>query len=200
MGNSVKKTDRPTREAFVKWLQISALPNLEQLSEWPKGVTKDDYFWSEAVWPSRVIVKAEVFSQEFRAHKAGDGTAIFRYAQQNREALRRNWVIRQLISWRLENTPESERLFKKFVRAYWSRQGNRQIINMVQIIKRDIEIYSASLSHPRGTRTAYLANRFGLSSSGIKAVLIHYNKAYERWAESNDAYLWVSTNLPVSPS
>ena len=197
MGNSGNKTERLTREAFVKWLQSSALPNLAQLPEWPKGVTKNNYFWSEAVWPSLVLAKSEVFSGEFRAHIAGDSAAIFRYARQNREALRKKWVIRQLISWRLENTRESEQLFKRFVRAYWSRQGKRQASNMVQTVKRDIDIYSASFSLPRGARTAYLAQRFTLSPSGIKAVLKNYNKAYERWSQSKTAYLWVSTNLPA---
>jgi hypothetical protein len=190
----------PTPEVFVKWLQNEATPLLGRLPEWPMGVEKYTYFDSEAVWDTAtVLATIEEPSELARAHRNGDPEAIFRFAKSNRKALLAKWVQRQLVEWRISNTPQSGRQFKKFMSAYWNQQGHRNIRTMVEKIELDQAIYSDSLTWPKGSRVSGLSRKFNVSEDRVKDVLKHYKSAYLRWMKSKRAHLWLSTTAPSSP-
>lgn len=185
--------EKPTREDFVRWLRDDVNPRLKQLNEWPMGVDEYTYFDSEAVWDVRVLATIEQPSEFAVAHRNGDTEAIFRFAKSNRKALGAKWVLRQLIEWRLTNTPLSKRQFDKFMRAYWSQQGHRRVKTMLDSIEMAQDIFSDSLTWPKGSRVSGLAKKYPAGPDRVKDVLKHYKKAYLRWADTKQARLWLTT-------
>jgi len=184
---------KPTVEAFVKWLETKALPNLKQLTEWPMGVTKYTYFRSEAVWITRVLATIEEPSALANEHRNGDPKAIFIFAKTNRKALFAKWVQRQLVEWRLTNTKQSKEHFDRFMRAYWSQQGKRTISTMIKIIADDQAIYRDSITWAGKSMVNGLVKRHTVSRDRVKDVLKHYRAAYRWWQKSPDAHLWLTT-------
>jgi hypothetical protein len=125
----------------------------------------------------------ELFEVLYRkAHEGGDPTAIFEFARDDREALKASWVVEQLLAWRKEGSEEAKRLFNRFMRAYWSHQGQRDDAHMLEMIERDQAIYWEFCS--RGPQTTWqqmiatLAAKHGIGTESVRPVLKHYNKFY----------------------
>ena len=69
----------------MRWLQNEVNPRLENLPEWPVGVTKYTYFESEAVWGIRILATIDNMDlvELANAHRKGDREAIFTFAKSN---------------------------------------------------------------------------------------------------------------------
>ena len=175
----------PTPEDFIEWLQKEAVPRLEGMPVWPKGATRFDYFQSEASWNVRIHFDMEQFESAYKdAHESGDKAAIFEFARDDRESIKREWVIEQLVAWRLSSRAEGKRSFEKFMRAYWSQRGTRNRRTTLEIIKRDQSVYKDSLSWTNGPRIAGLAKKHTMSKDNVKDVLKHYRAAFRQWKSS----------------
>lgn len=174
-----------TPEDFIEWLQKEVVPRLERMPVWPKGATRFRYFSSEASWNVRIDFDMEQFESAYKeAHEAGDKVAIFEFAKDDRECLKRKWVIEQLVAWRLSSGGEGKRSFETFMRAYWSQQGTRNSLTTLEIIKRDQSVYKDSLSRTNGPRIAGLAKEHTMSKDNVKDVLKHYRAAFRQWKSS----------------
>jgi len=173
-----------TEEEFLTWLN-EAVVLLSQSKPWPKNATRFRYFHSEASWNIRTHVDIEQFESAYKeAHESGDKAAIFEFARDDRESLKREWVIEQLVAWRLSSRAEGKRSFEKFMRAYWSEQGTRKSLTTLDIIKRDQSVYKDSLSWTNGPLIAGLAKKHTMSKDNVKDVLKHYRAAYMQWKSS----------------
>ncbi len=123
--------------------------------------------------------------------------AIFEWARDSYEALMAPWVARQLVEWRLEGTPQAKRKFDRFVRAYWSERGKRTGRTTLDIIRRDQEIYRASLHRGRKiSREDWIAGQaeaHRVSVETVKDVLKHYSRHHRQWTAGE---LWPFPRLP----
>jgi hypothetical protein len=196
----------PTPKAFLVWLREAA-NRLSKQKPWPKGATRFGYFQSEVCWNlsraeqidhyDRLTFSIEDFESSYKsAHEKGDSKAIFAFAKDNREALTRPWITRQLVEWRLDDSRKSKRYFDRFMQIYWSQQGTRKGKTMIAIIRRDQAVYAASLRHdptkPKKGLLFDLADRFPMSQDSIKDVLKFYGQFYERWRTLPDTRIYLS--------
>ena len=177
------------------------------LTAWPKGVKRFTYFKSEVCWNltrpddtdyfDRLTIDMDEFESSYKtAHEKGDNKAIFDFAKNNREALNRPWIIRQLVEWRLSESRKSKRRFDRFMQTYWSQQGTRKLKTMMAIIRRDQAVYAASLRHkptkPKKGLIYDLAERFPMSRDSIRDVLKFYGQYYERWRTLPNTRIYLS--------
>lgn len=200
---STKRDSTP--QAFLSWLK-EAITSLSKLKEWPIGVTRFTYFDSEACWNLRPDLKdtydpltfsMEDFESSYKAaHELGDPRAIFEFAKDNREALKREWVVSQLVSWRLNPSTQTKKQFDKFMQAYWSQQGKRSHKNMLGIIKRDYQVYRDFVqkysSESRKSALSKLSDEHRMSTDNTKDVLKFYGQFYTRWKTSRATRLYLS--------
>ncbi len=192
--NAVKQSE-PTPEDFLEWLEKEAVPRLAGMKVWPMGATRFTYFHSEACWNYQVLTTVEIVESEHAdRHISGDRKAIFEFAKSNREALYKDWVVRQLVDWRLCG---EQQLFDKFMRAYWSQQGKRTAGTMLNKIKRDLAIYKDSISVISTSLNKELANKHDIGPNTVKEVLRHYRAAYDWWKASKLSRLFRSTHSPA---
>lgn len=193
------RSGEPTNMDFVEWCKTVALPRLAQLTQWPIGITRRNYFDSDAVSSYSVVATCEIGKHRFaEAHKNGDSEAIHKFAKVNRMALKEDWVIRQLVAWRLEGTGESKRQFDKFMKTYWQSQGKRSVETNVRVIAEDVAVYADSLLPSKGNLVNALSAKHIMSRDRVKLILKMYRKAYSRWKCSLSAKLWLSTSVPSS--
>lgn len=196
----------PTPKDFLVWLNEAA-KRLAKQRPWPIGAKRFEYFESEVCWNlsrpeeadyyDRATFSMDDFESSYKsAHESGDPEAIFDFAEHNREALTRPWVVRQLTEWRLIESPKSERQFNRFMQVLWSRQGKRKAHNMIGIIKRDQRVYKAFLqsdqSKPKKVCISDLAQQFSMSQDSVKDVLKFYGQFYERWRKMRDTRIYLS--------
>lgn len=175
----------PTPKAYLTWLREAA-DRLARHQSWPKGVTRFGYFQSEVCWNisrpeepdhyDRLTFSMDDFESSYKnAHEKGDSKAIFAFAKDNREALTRPWVTRQLVEWRLIDSRKSKRDFDRFMQIYWKQQGTRKSKTMIAIIERDQAVYAAYLRYdstkPKKELIYHLADRFPISRDSIRDVL-----------------------------
>lgn len=195
----------PTPKAFFTWLK-EATNRLSKQKPWPKGATRFGYFNSEVCWNlrpdlgdsfDRLTFNMEDFESAYKAaHENGDPHAIFEFAKDNREALNREWVVSQLVKWRLSNSTKGKRQFDRFMRAYWSQQGKRSHKNMLSIIRRDQQVYRAFVNQTQSeSRKAVLldlAQKYRMSQDNVKDVVKFYGQFYKRWKSSPDTSIYLS--------
>ncbi|MEE8302373.1 MAG: hypothetical protein V3S24_08060 [Candidatus Tectomicrobia bacterium] len=128
--------------------------------------------------PPRRPAHEEQISESYRqAYEDGDVKAIFEYAQDDRDALKADWVTDVLVKWRNEGNRKKKR-FDKFMRAYWTHRGRRDDRNTVAIIKRDQEIYRAILHRdstvPLKVTVLTLSEKHHVGVETIKNIRKHY--------------------------
>lgn len=195
----------PTPRAFLVWLKEAA-SRLAQTKPWPKGATRFGYFKSEVCWnlrpdleghEDRLTFNMEDYESAYKtAHESGDTNAIFEFAKDNREALSRDWVISQLVKWRLSDSAKGKRQFDRFMLVYWTRQGNRTRKTILGIIRRDQRVYKAFVGRDRvlsmKVALSDLSDRYIMSPDSVKDVLKYYGQFYNRWKNSRNTRLYLS--------
>jgi hypothetical protein len=188
-------SQEPTEQLFVQWLSEAA-HRLSALPTWPLGAGQFTYFDSEACWqPARILSTVDLRDLgDEAAYMAGEEEAIFHFAKGNRDALRHIWVIEQLEAWRCEGTKDSKRKLRRFISAYSDDGVKRMPQNILENIKRDQDIYRDSLSdsfrNGQQRLVSALSDKYMLGENGIKDILKHYHKAYDRWRLSKRARLY----------
>jgi hypothetical protein len=154
---------------------------------WPLGLTAFTYLKSAAWWALERGVIVEIIDSPCEAaYKSGDTDAIFRFAKENREALLKDWVVRELVNWRL---CEDKKKFDKFMRAYWTTHGHRSHENTLSTIRLHQCIYRDSLDWTDGPMVRGLAAKHRQGQNTIKLVLKRYSAAYKHWSKSKLTHL-----------
>jgi hypothetical protein len=194
-----------TEAQFLEWLQ-EAVDRLAKTKPWPMNANQYTYFHSEACWNLRpdlenyaeqIIIDQCDFESEYRtAYESGDGEAIYEFAKANREAIGRDWVTKQLVAWRLSDSPEGKRQFDRFMRAYWSRQGKRSPGKMLDIIRRDQACYKAFLGRNRNNLQSTFLEQYsethGMSLDSVEEIVKYYNQYYAIWKACPSTRLYLS--------
>ena len=174
---------------------------------WPLNIKRFTYFTSELCWRAPrpdlegylapLVMSDEQTAQDFEssyktAHENGDPGAIMEFAKDNREAIGREWVIRQLLEWRLTGTRDSHRQFARFIGHYWNDKGKRSQPKMLEIMKKDQAVYRDSLTWTKGPMISGLAKRHTIGSNDVKDILKAYRAAYDKWKRSRSARVYLS--------
>jgi hypothetical protein len=196
---------QPTQQLFLRWLS-EGVERMAALPAWPMGSDQSTYFKSMACWDwsgARIqTVDLREFGDE-AAHRRGDQEAIFRFAKDNRDALRHSWVIDQLEEWRFEGTKAAKKNIKRFCTAYQDDCVKRSPAHILENIRRDQRLYRDSLSpefrNHKDTLHSALAAEHGIGVNTVKTILKKYAKAYKWWSQLKEARLYCQGHLS-SPS
>lgn len=209
-SRETKRRSAPTKTQFIEWLE-TCQQHLASVTLWPLNITRFTYFTSELCWRAPrpdlegylapLVMSDEQAAQDFEsayktAHEGGDSKAIMEFAEDNREAIGREWVIRQLLEWRLSGSREGRKQFDRFIKHYWNDRGKRDQATMLEIIKNDQAVYRDSLSWATRPLILGLARRHTMGQNNVKDILKAYRAAYNKWKRSRSARLYLSLMPP----
>ena len=209
-SRETKRRSAPTETQFIEWLE-TCQQHLASVPLWPLNITRFTYFTSELCWRAPrpdlkeyivpLVMSDEQTAQDFESayktdHENGDPEAIMEFGQDNREAIGRPWVIRQLLEWRLSGSRHGRQKFDRFIGLYWNDRGKRTQAKMLETIKKDQAVYKDSLTWTKGPMISGLAKAHITGQNDVKDILKAYRAAYKQWKGSRSTRLYLSLMPP----
>ncbi len=155
--------------------------------------TRDPTPASERPADHRPSPAEEIDAHYHMAYVQGDTNAIFEYAREARFVLQHEWVIRELVEWRIDGSDEAYAKFYRFMQEYWNPTGVESPETILARMERNVAIFTAFLdlkeTAPAMKLYQQLADREHagqrVSPETVKDVVERYNKLCSQFCEGD---------------
>jgi hypothetical protein len=144
------------------------------------------------------VVASASLGDYFRSRfTAGEETAIFEFAAQDKTALRRRWVVVVLEAWQREGLTGRQKVLD-FIQHYLQPAPEKGAISLVHIIEadqtafRDLVNLHHQLRVPLGEAAPLVAQRLGWPPGMASEVYRHYREAVDTFfpPDKQGNYAW----------